>query len=362
MKLTTILIAIGAIGLWTTNLVAEPKPKVKPQQINSQAIKLGKPIDTQQLVIIEQAKERSNEQEVTDSIRYIPNLGHKGAAYNSGLGNTDRQGGQLNNSKIPTEDKTGYDNSLGDLMPRLPNNQNKGPSNSALRPSLDPSDWAREAAAQDATVTKDASGNVTKEWDYNGTHYETTQSADTHATNVQTRRETRNDGTSTTTQVERREDGSGYTVTHTFDRNYTRVYTRRIRLAPGGNVDSDLISDRPGDHLYWRAGPMHPDRIIDPNSDNVSPEFARWAAQFHNSKGAGAPTVTHVNPGPDGATPNPKAPRLVMSEKQLLGNPDPNNIDGSGAALDAQTAEKLRQQLRRKVAGPGGYPPRPEGD
>ena len=65
-----------------------------------------------------------------------------------------------------------------------------------------------------------------------------------------------------------------------------------------------------------------------------------------------------MNPGPEGATNDPQAPRLVVPEDQLVINPDPNTISGQGAAPDAHTAEMLRRQLEDKVKGPGFDPVR----
>jgi hypothetical protein len=97
------------------------------------------------------------------------------------------------------------------------------------------------------------------------------------------------------------------------------------------------------------------DKMQDPNAPVNSSEFARWASQFDHSKKKGAPVIIQVNPGPDGATPKPKGPHILVSHGQLAGNPSPESVQNGDRPMDAATSRRFGAALRNKVR-PGGKP------
>jgi len=166
-------------------------------------------------------------------------------------------------------------------------------------------------------------------------------------------------GSQTRTEQTVRPDG--YTIIHmdTSHPNdkFSTVYRRETVLNPQGETVYQRTRTRGGEagrsDMEEGEWPSHINRTQDPNSDSYSPEFANWAKQFDHSAKKGAPEINRVNPGPEGATPNPQAPRIVPGEDQLVINPDPNNVSGQGRLPDA---DRYRQQLQDKVRGPGGHP------
>lgn len=64
---------------------------------------------------------------------------------------------------------------------------------------------------------------------------------------------------------------------------------------------------------------------------------------------SGKPRDMVVNPGPDGATPDPKAPRLVWPEDQLVINPDPDAAGGPGRTPDQGALERELEERRCKT-------------
>lgn len=221
--------------------------------------------------------------------------------------------------------------------PTAPRNQegstpNAGRGANPFIPSMNPRDWASGASSNHVapalgsklpgrveTVRTSDYTERTHTWtDSNGWH----QVVDTF----------RNDGTSSRNDMHVTETGT--TTSHTeYDENGT--VTERVVTLPE----------------------EVPESTQDPNSPNYSHEFARWHSQFDHSKKQGAPVIDQVNPGPEGATPNPKGPRLRVPEYQLVGNPSPETLSG-----DERQAQHSREQLLEKIRGPGGHPGDDDGD
>ncbi|VAX09720.1 hypothetical protein MNBD_GAMMA26-1177 [hydrothermal vent metagenome] len=87
-----------------------------------------------------------------------------------------------------------------------------------------------------------------------------------------------------------------------------------------------LAFDKNGNEIENTLGDVDP--VGNPNPDNPDPDgkWARWQAAIGLP---GRPDSTRknpnrVNPGSEGAMPDPKAPRLEIPEDQLVINPDPN--------------------------------------
>ncbi|HSH42214.1 MAG TPA: hypothetical protein VK973_08845 [Arenicellales bacterium] len=230
--------------------------------------------------------------------------------------------------------------------PTAPRNQegetpNAGRGGNSLIPSMNPRDWASGARTQDGD--EGSGGGDVIQMD--------PVEIDTRTT-VRTERGA--NGSKIVIYTEPTEDGGSFVEVRTEDREGNWIYTRQIRADGDGNVVSDRT--RGVDQPRWEPGPMDPRGNPDPNDPGYSHAFARWHSQFDHSKKKGAPIINRVNPGPDGATPDPKGPHLRVPEHQLTGNPSPEAWGGGERPMTREEAERFREELQEKVRGPGGHP------
>ncbi len=108
-------------------------------------------------------------------------------------------------------------------------------------------------------------------------------------------------------------------------------------------VDGVEVPDRPQGGI---------DKSQDPDSADTDGAWARWWAKLSGQRpDLGLKNPNKVNPGPDGAMPEPQAPRLQLPEDQLVVNPDPNNPVSVDGVINEETAANLRRTL---PTNPGG--------
>ena len=114
-----------------------------------------------------------------------------------------------------------------------------------------------------------------------------------------------------------------------------------MRNADGSWDVSRTHRDREGnvtDSTSWHFPPLN--RTLDPDAAPVDGDLARRMAHYYHGASQGAPIVTHVNPGPQGATPEPTGPRLDPGDDLAT---DPRLEEATQAReVDAETARRLR--------------------
>lgn len=312
--------------------------------------------------------------ELGETARNIPgaNIPGNRTSPDLGLGNrpgTGPAGHSVDLANLPGHNAGGYGRPEGtEYLPDLPDNRDHAPSHAALIPSGTIADFMAGATSTDATVTKtvnDTTGDVsvTKAWTQNGVSSESTAFFNDSGRLTSALTDERGHGgpnTISNSVTYYDEDGSVHTYLNAFEGSHS-TYRRVTHLNSRGEVVSDTV----GSGFDTVPGPLSPGRSgsqQDPNSDQPSQAAANWARQFDHSKKSGAPTVTYVNPGPDGAQMGLDAPRLMLPEDMLVINPSPENAGAQPREISAAQRAMLQRQLVEKVKGPGGHPGDPDLD
>jgi len=284
-----------------------------------------------------------------EALRNIPGAPTPGQDVNPDLGLgghgglTGPGGRNVDTSSLPGHDTgPGKGPAGSEYLPDLPSNQDKGPSSAGLRPSGDLRGIMGGANGMHKIIvpkTGISDGRVTRTELGDGGHVIVHTWRDAAGGSHQQSDIFNADGTSAVERTNINSDGSRTRWRAEFDEAGNATNLNEEARLPSGDPAGSPDPDNPG----------------------YSPEFARWASQFDHSAKKGAPVINQVNPGPDGATPNPQAPRLALPEDQLVINPSPDNTGGQARQISAEQAQALQDQLREKVKGPGGDPGTPEG-
>jgi len=305
-----------------------------------------------------QARGLKESKDAMDALRNVQGMPERGKDVNPDLGLggkgglTGPGGRAMDMSKLPGHDTGEYGKPAGgEYLPDLPSNQDKGPGNAPLRPSGDLRSIMGGAAANNPN--EGVSTSERRNEDGSTTFVKETTDAQGRTTSSETTFRKNPNGDLNEHTVTTLPNGWRHEQNTTYDAGTDRFNYRRQAWV---NPEGETVYERSRDDLSgprWHSNGVAPRFSQDPNDPSYSPEFAAWASQFDHSAKKGAPEINKVNPGPDGATPNPQAPRIVPGKDQLVVNPDPNNVSGQGRLPDAAV---YRQQLRDKVRGPGGQP------
>jgi len=305
----------------------------------------------------EQARQLGATKGALEGLRNIPGAPKTSSSImpNTGLGASlfPDKGGRhvIDFNKLPNQKPGGLDGVVS-FTPK-PTTPRKRPDNAAgdvfgNAPTTAPSSLA---GIMGGATGQDAGGSE------NADHSETI------VVDTQRRDMANRDGGHTATTVVHYSDDSSYVDTRTYNNHGFMIAHQQIRTDRNG-VMASRISDSLTGYRWsrWEYNFPTPSRNPDPNGgidDNGA--WARWSAKWAGQR----PdldlrtNLNKVNPGPDGTTPNPQAPQLVIPPSILVINPDPETIQGQGITPDARTAKLLRQQLQDKVKGPGFDPSKP---
>jgi len=322
--------------------VVNTAPKVDvPQGATTKVTPNIKPnLDTNNARGVEEANAARglNDLKGGEALRNIPGAPTPGQNVNPdlGLGNHDTP---MDTSGLPGHDTgPGKGPAGSEYLPELPNNQDKSALGGApTGAASSPRDIMGGAASTDPKALVVTDKETTEERGPNGTIISTTTI--TYA-----------NGSRRLVQENRDRGGEN-------ELNYRRIITTDAE----GNVTLDRWRGR---HPRERGrGPLDPSWNPDPESGDADGAWARWMAKWSGRRPdlKMKRSIDQVNPGPDGATPNPQAPRLTLPEDQLVINPSPENAGGQSRELSAEQRKGLEDQLREKVKGPGGDPGTPEG-
>jgi hypothetical protein len=300
-----------------------------------------------------------------EGLRNMPGAPTPGQGINPDLG-LGKQG-----SGLPGTGKNlpGHDFPGSDLMPDLPSNQDKSrQGGSPLTPSSNPADWMSGAAAQGRGRggSRPLPDNFFDHYDgtpYPGNGGRNDGAGMIDGAYISSFWRNRHTGEQRVVHL----DNNGNVIGHdskTVNGDGSVVVTS----SRGGNM-VEIVRTADGDVTKMVNGREVPDRpqtgfdkILDPNSDDSDGAWARWLAKaMGKDPDLSLKNPNQVDPGPDGAAPNPQAPRLVLPEDQLVINPSPESAGGQARQISAEQARALQDQLRDKAKGPGGHPGDPDG-
>jgi hypothetical protein len=270
-----------------------------------------------------------------------PDLGLGG-----GSGMTGADGRPMDMSKLPGGDAGGGFEDPTGRLPDMSSNRGGNP----LRPSTNPADWMSGAAGQDSGGDSVWYVDRTFGGGDDGRGYGRDRSGNLHL---------RRDSDGATRILTPNAQGGNDIVESSPTRNGgTHVY-RNTHHANGDRVVSDEYYDSRGNLVHSQKtvnGEPVPDRPqtgIDKTQDPDS-EGNNAVADWLIKRGmldvrpdySGKPRDKVVNPGPEGAMSDPKAPRLQIPEDQLVINPNPDAASGPGRTPDEGALEREMEERR----------------
>lgn len=269
---------------------------------------------------------------------------------NSGLGGRDNGlclGGPCAQPADAPQQETGRTSGLP--MPGLPSNRDKGPGDSGLAPNPEGNlrGHAGGIAGQDSgrRPTRILGQSSETQSTNDGFYYRRTGTTTERGDEMVTERRSP-DGSSSyvETTTDTASDTYSHVVIHKDERGNTHKETQ------SGNIGPEGVPEETGDD--HGAAPGSGGGLDESHTIETASKGGGLVPPNYRPRGEGVRNPNRVNPGPEGAMPQPEGPRMLFDKRRLVGDPEAWR-QGNGGGFVGRAPENRDQVL---PPGPGDIP------